>query len=346
MAISAHSKDAPRLADVGGKTVSAADPAAPVVTPPVVSIIVVSFNTREMTLECLRSIARETSLPHEVILLDNASHDGSAAAVAAEFPGVRLMAETENHGFARGNNIAARVARGAYILLLNPDTVVLDAAIDRIVDFARRRPEARIWGGRTLYGDGRLNPTSCWGRMTLWSVFCTTTGLSSALRGSAVFNPEGYGSWARDAEREVDIVTGAFLLIHRQFWEELGGFDLRYVMYGEEADLCLRARGLGARPSITPAAEIIHYVGASEQVRGSKIVMLLKAKILLIRDHFPGWQKAPAMWLFRLWPLSRFRAGQILAQLKRGNGQAQKTDGWKEVWTRRAEWWHGYADQS
>lgn len=351
MAESAHSEDASLQAGLDRPNAGTTATFRPDIGPdgtsatPLVSIIVVSFNTRAMTLDCLRSIAEQTTVPHEVILLDNASHDGSAAAVAAGFPAVRLLAEPDNHGFAKANNIAAGVARGEYLLLLNPDTVVLDGAIDKIVAFARRCPEARIWGGRTLYGDGRLNPTSCWGRMTLWSVLCTTTGLSSALKGSALFNPEGYGSWQRDAEREVDIVTGAFLLIHRRFWEELGGFDLRYVMYGEEADLCLRARALGALPRITPQAEIIHYVGASEQVRGSKIVMLLKAKILLIRDHFPGWQKAPAMWLFRFWPLTRFWAGQARARLTGSAPQAQKAEGWKEVWTRRAEWWHGYAGQ-
>ncbi|MFN7224035.1 MAG: glycosyltransferase family 2 protein [Paracoccaceae bacterium] len=309
---------------------------------PVISILVVSFNTREMTLECLRSIAEQTRTPHEVILIDNASKDGSAEAVAKTFPAVRLMAELENHGFAKANNIAAEIARGTYILLLNPDTVVLDGAIDRLVAFARSRPDARIWGGRTLYGDGTLNPTCCWRRMSLWTVFCATTGLSSALRDSPFFNAEGYGGWQRNDEREVDIVCGAFLLIERTFWQELAGFDLRYVMYGEEADLCLRARARGARPRMTPEAQIIHYVGASEQVRGSKIVMLLKAKIRLIRDHFPGWQKTPATWLFRLWPLRRYWADSLLARLKGGEIRSQRASGWKEVWTRRKEWWQGY----
>lgn len=312
---------------------------------PLVSILVVNYNTREMTLECLRSIARETSLPHEVILIDNASHDGSAQAIAAEFPNVRLMAETTNHGFAKANNIAAKMARGTYILLLNPDTVVLDGAIDQIVACAQKHPQARIWGGRTLYADRQLNPTSCWGRMTLWSVLCTTSGLSSVLRNSALFNPEGYGGWQRDSERAVDIVTGAFLLIHRDFWNDLGGFDLRYVMYGEEADLCLRAHALGARPMITPYATIVHYVGASEQVRGAKIIMLLKAKLLLIREHFPGWQKAPAIWMFRVWPLSRYWASSFAARVRGNPAGHERAQSWKDVWARRGEWWHGYGSQ-
>lgn len=312
---------------------------------PEVSVIVVSFNTREMTLDCLRSIAAQTVCAHEVILIDNDSKDGTAAAVAAEFPGVRLMAETENHGFARANNIAGQVARGEYILLLNPDTVVLDGAIDRLLAFAKRAPQAEIWGGRTLYGDGSLNPTSCWGKMTLWSVFCTTTGLSSIFQRSSLFNPEGYGDWQRDTECEVDIVTGAFLLMKRTLWNHLDGFDLSYVMYGEEADLCLRASVIGARPMITPEATIIHYVGASQQLRGSKLVMLLKAKIRLIRDHFPGWQKALATWMFRLWPLMRLWGAKARARLK-GNSASRQDNisKLKEVWTRRAEWWNGWAD--
>ncbi|MBL4930100.1 glycosyltransferase family 2 protein [Fuscibacter oryzae] len=312
---------------------------------PEVSVIVVSFNTREMTLDCLRSIAEQTKSAHEVLLIDNASGDGTAAAVAAEFPGVRLMAEAENHGFARANNLAAKGARGEYILLLNPDTVVLDGAIDQLLAFAKREPQAKIWGGRTLYGDGSLNPTSCWGKMTLWSVFCTTTGLSSILQQSRLFNPEGYGNWQRDSARAVDIVTGAFLLMKRDLWNHLGGFDLSYVMYGEEADLCLRACAIGARPMITPEATIIHYVGASQQLRGSKLVMLLKAKIRLIRDHFPGWQKPPAMWMFRLWPLMRLWGTKARARLK--GSSATRQDNilkLKEVWSRRAEWWNGWAD--
>ncbi len=315
-----------------------ADPSAPIV-----SILIVSFNTRDMTLECLRSVARETSVPHEVILVDNASRDGSAEAVAAAFPDVRLMAEADNHGFAKGNNIAAGVARGDYILLLNPDTVVLDGAIDALVAFARREPDAMIWGGRTLYGDRRLNPTSCWARMTLWSVFCTTTGLSSIFAKSRTFNPEAYGDWQRDTDRAVDIVTGAFFLTRRETWNRLGGFDLRYVMYGEEADLCLRARALGASPMITPDATIIHYVGASEQLRGSKMVMLLKAKILLIRDHFPDGQKALATWMFRLWPLLRLFKANVRARLSRGAGRSDMLLTLREVWAKRADWWGGWA---
>lgn len=311
---------------------------------PLLSVVVVSYNTKDLTLECLASVCRETNVPFELIVVDNASADGSAEAIAMEFPDVTLMAETVNHGFAQGNNIAICRARGEYVLLLNPDTVVLEGAIDKLMDFAQRTPEAMIWGGRTLYGDRSLNPTNCWRRMTLWSLTSQFLGLSSLFRQSQVFNPEGYGRWDRNTEREVDIVTGCFLLIRKEFWEVLGGFDPAYVMYGEEADLCLRARSLGARPRITPEAEIIHYVGASDTVRSDKLVRLLRAKMTLVRHHFPGWQKPLALALLRLWPWSRMQAARLRANASARARHKEAAKNWGEVWDRREEWRSGYPE--
>ena len=302
-----------------------------------VSIIVISYNTREMTLDCLRSVRAGTRRDVELIVVDNASSDGSAAAIAAEFPEAMLMAESHNHGFAQANNLAAARARGDYLLLLNPDTLVHDGAIDRLVDFAEARPQARIWGGRTLYGDGTLNASSCWRRMTLWNIFCRTAGLTGLFARSALFNAEAYGGWGRDSEAAVDIVTGCFFLIRRADWEALGGFDPAFVMYGEEADLCLRAEAeLGARPRITPAAEIVHYGGASQTVRADKMVRLLRAKTELVKRHIPAWQRPVARALFRLWPLTRYLALGIVP------GRGESAAMWRAVWQRRSEWENGF----
>lgn len=317
--------------------------ASPPATAPTLSIIVVSYNTREMTLDCLRSVHAETRADFELIVIDNASEDGSAEAIAAEFPDAILMAERENHGFALANNIAAERARGAYILLLNPDTLVLDGALDRLLDFARARPEARIWGGRTLFGDRSLNPASCWRRMSLWNIFCRTAGLTGVFPKSGFFNAEAYGGWDRASERQVDIVVGCMFLIARDDWQALGGFDPAFVMYGEEADLCLRAaRKLGAAPMVTPAATIVHYGGASERVRADKMVRLMRAKTELIRRHFPAWQRPLALTLFQAWPLTRSAAFALLPRLgiARGGDSAAT---WREVWARRGEWQNGYA---
>jgi GT2 family glycosyltransferase len=311
-------------------------------TDPVVSVLVISYNTRALTLACLRSVAGATRLPHEVIVVDNDSRDGSAVAIAEEHPEVRLVARPDNLGFAGGNNLAAGLAAGEYLLLLNPDTVVLEGAIDRLVAFARARPEAGIWGGRTIFADGSLNPSSCWRRMTLWNVFCRTTGLTGIFPRSALLNAEAYGGWERDSERAVDIVQGCYLLIRRELWQSLGGFDPVFFMYGDDADLCLRARALGARPRMTPDSVIVHYGGASEPVRADKMVRLLTAKTELVTRHFPAWQRPLGRLLFRLWPLTRLAATGALATATNRPAPRAAYATWAEVWARRAVWARGY----
>jgi GT2 family glycosyltransferase len=303
-----------------------------------VSVLIVSYNTREMTLACLRSLLNQTpGLPLEVRVVDNDSQDGSADAIAAEFPGVVLERSKVNLGFAAANNRAAAGAVGEYLLLLNPDTVVLDRAVERLVAFVESRPEAGIWGGRTVFADGRLNPTSCWARPTPWSLLCLGTGLSSVMRWSRVFNPEAYGGWQRDTVREVDIVTGCFLLIRRSLWERLGGFDRAFFMYGEEADLCLRARALGVRPVVTPEATIVHYGGASERVRADKLVRLLKAKALLVRRHCPFGTRWFGLWMLAQWCLVHSVAWRIAGAAGASNA-ASSLEFWTAGWRRRREW--------
>jgi hypothetical protein len=300
-----------------------------------VSILIISYNTREMTLACLRSVVEQTEPgTFEVIVVDNQSKDGSAGAIAADFPWVRLIRSSDNLGFAKANNVAAKEAVGDYLLLLNPDTLVLERAIDRLLEFARGRPAAGIWGGRTVFADGSLNPASCWQRQTLWSVFCVGSGLSSVFRGSGVFNPEALGGWDRSTVREVDIVSGCFLLIERQMWERLGGFDPAFFMYGEEADLCLRSHAMGCRPVVTPEATIVHYGGASERVRSDKMVRLLSAKVRLIRRHWSPVTRGVGVWMLAMWPLTRAVAWRAAAIV--GPGSDGGT--WGEVWRRRREW--------
>lgn len=315
-------------------------------TKPQVSIIVISYNTRQMTLDCLASIYAETQTPFELIVVDNASTDDSVKAIsgafpADTFPNLTLIAEAENHGFGPAHRIALPYATTDWLLLLNPDTVVLDRAVDTLLAFAQRVPEAGIWGGRTLYADGSLNPTSVFRRMTLWSVLCRVLGLNVMFPRSDLFNSEYYGGWPRDIERKVDIVTGCLFLIRRDLWDRLGGFDETFVMYGEEADLCLRAIDQGAQPQMTPEATIIHYGGASQLVRSDKMVRLMRAKIELIKRHFPSKKRALGCWLFGLWPLSRAIAWRILALLGRAGAQ-EKANTWAEIWRRRGEWKHGY----
>jgi GT2 family glycosyltransferase len=307
------------------------------------SIIVVSFNTRDMTLDCLRSIVSQTrDISYEIIVVDNSSVDDSVEAIRKEFPRINLMASDTNLGFAKANNVACEHARGQRILLLNPDTVVIDNAIDRLFAFANANPACQVWGGRTLFGDGSLNPTSCWGRISLWSLLCFALGLTYFAPGSSICSPEAYGGWKRDTVRHVDIVTGCFLMIDRALWNKLGGFNPLFFMYGEEADLCHRASRAGARPIVTPTATIIHYGSASDVVPVEKRIKVFKARLTLIDTHFPPLSRGLARQLHLLWPVVRCGAYQIANWAHPGSNLANKAAYWREICRRRSEWLGGY----
>ena len=303
-----------------------------------VSILVVSYNTREMTLACLASVyAQTTGVTFEVVVVDNDSTDGSADAVAAAFPQVRLIRPRGNLGFAKANNVAAAHAAGRWVLLLNPDTVILDGAVQRVVRFAESKPDPTlvVAGGRTFFGDGRLNYNSCHGAPTPWSLLCMGLGLSSLFRRSRLFNPESLGAWKRDTQREVDAVTGCFLLMHRTLWDRLGGFDEWFFMYGEDTDLCIRARKLGARCLVCPDATLVHYGGQSEKVRADKMVKLFFAKVQLFRRHWHPWMVGWGVRMLMLWAFSRMWVTRAAERVRRQPPSSSLA--WRDVWRRRAD---------
>ncbi len=310
-----------------------------------ISIVIISYNTRDLTLECIRSVLRETrSAEYEIIVLDNQSRDGSADAIEAEFAGsVRLIRSPDNVGFAAGNNIAAELARGQKLLLLNPDTIVRGGAIDKLLGFAAEHPTCGIWGGRTTFLDGSLNPTSCWRRLSLWVLFCSLLGLTRLAPRSELLNSECYGRWQRDTVRHVDIVTGCFFLVTTDLWRRLGGFDPVFFMYGEEADLCLRARKLGARPIITPAAEIVHYGSASDTIHADKAVAVLKGKATLIRRHFSRLRRPVGLALLAAMPSVKVATYSVCGYLLRRPQYLITAGFWREVGKRRRDWISGYA---
>lgn len=309
---------------------------------PALSVIIISYCTCALTLRTIGSVLSQEGPSLEVIVVDNASTDGSAAAIARDFPMVRLITLDTNLGFARANNLAALQANGSFLLLLNPDTVALPNALIELWNFAQFWPTAVIWGGRIVGPDGSLNPRSCKRRPTLWSVFCIASGLAAVWPGSRFFNPEAMPGWERDEMRHVDIVIGCFLMIRRDDWKRLGGFDPAYFMYGEDADLCLRAAKLGGRPAITPRAVIMHDEGAS-QLRNTREVQLLAARIRYLRSHLPTVQKILAIWAVRLGTILRVAGFFCMSQF------AGNLNAWarmRYVWDNRSAWWNGYPDLS
>ena len=307
--------------------------------PPDVAVIIVSYNSAAHLGECLRSVfAHSARTRLEVLVLDNASSDDSAALVRTQFPAVKLLTPGRNLGFAAGVNLAARHATADYLLLLNPDTVLLDDAIDAIVKFARSSPRHGLYGARTFKPDGRVEPSSCWGLPTLWSLAMFATGLSSVARRHPWFDPESLGKWPRDTVREVGIISGCCLLVARPVWEKLGGFDERFFMYGEDADLALRARQSGYRPVICPKARLIHEVGQSSTPAGT-LLLLFRGKATLLRTHWRGVRRMVGLG-FLLAGVALRAVGTQLARSVRGESEPSR---WLVVWRQRSDWIRGYA---
>ena len=301
-----------------------------------VSIIIVSYNTKTLTLSAIRAAIAETHVTYELIVVDNASTDGSAEAIRREYPEVRLIEPDENLGFAAANNHAAREASGRYLLLLNPDTVVLDEGVDKLVYFADANPSNGVYGGGTRFADMSRNPTSAWNRPSPWSLVCGATGLTAAFRGSRLFDPESLASWDWSGPREVEVVTGCFLLITRELWQLLDGFDLRFKMYGEDADLSFRAKQLGYQPVVFPEAQIIHYGGASERMRAEKMIRLYRAKSQLFRKH---WSRATGSIMVALLVVDSFAktlAHWAITLIRPGHRDSFVE--WRSIFKRRNEW--------
>ena len=298
-----------------------------------VSVVIVNYNTRDLTSECLASLPdAAVSTRIEVIVVDNASADGSAQHFHASFPNVAVLESGRNGGFGWACNLGAAAASGRWILLLNSDTVAKPGVIDELVKLARQRPRALIYGGRTLSPDGALDPRSCWGSPTLWSTFCYGVGLSTAFKDNRFFDPESLGRWPRDSVREVGIVTGCLLMIDKASWDILGGFDERFFMYGEDADLNFRVRALGGSPVITPTAQVTHVYGASSVNRIGKLELLFTGKSLLFRKMWPGRRGELAVALLRLGVGVR----AALRLVRHPGGAAE--DPLVQLWRRRAQW--------
>ncbi len=263
---------------------------------PDVTVVVVTHNGPEWVDRCLQALlvdARPVART-EVVVVDSAS-DVPTREVLARWAGsvrqgLRVELAEENIGFARGCNLGASLGTGRRVLLLNPDAVVRPGTVDAMVAALDADPGVGILGGRTVRPDGELDPSSCWGAPGLWSWTCFATGLSTAFKGSRVLDPESLGRWQRDTYRHVPVVTGCLLMTPRDVWERLGGLDTDYFMYGEDADLSLRAAELGYRPAITPDAVAVHAVGASSSHKAHKVRLLMTGKATLARKRWPAWK--------------------------------------------------------
>ncbi len=230
------------------------------------SVVIVSWNVRELLLRCLASVHAGLSegLTGEVFVVDNASSDGSAAAVAEAFPAVQVLANADNVGFVRANNQAIVRCRGRHVLLLNPDTEMREGALGRLVAALEADRQLGAVGPRLLYADGTVQPSRR--RFpTLATALVESTVLQRLFARSAIVRRFYVADRADDEEQDVDWLVGACLLVRRAAIERVGLLDERFFMYSEELDLCRRLRAAGWRVRYLPAAEVVHYEAKSSE---------------------------------------------------------------------------------
>ncbi|MFQ6132582.1 MAG: glycosyltransferase family 2 protein [Armatimonadota bacterium] len=250
-----------------------------------VAICIVNHNTRDLLLECLDSIKRHADAA-EVVVVDAASTDGSAAAVRERHPDVRVIELERNLGFGAGCNRGIEATKGEAVLLLNADTRLTGSALGAMTEALAAEETVALVGPRLVGPDATLQ-RSCRTFPTLLTAFFAYTGLSKAFPRSRLFGRYEMGWWDYDERREVDWLSGACMLVRRSSLAEVGLFDEDYYMYAEEADLCMRLRRAGRRVVYEPAAEVVHHEGASTSQRWPEMVMAShRSTLRFFRKHY------------------------------------------------------------
>jgi GT2 family glycosyltransferase len=261
------------------------------------SVFVVSWNTKQLLQRCLTSLLAELQgLDAEVILVDNASADGSAEMAAREFPQVKLIANSDNLGFAAANNQAFAISKGENILLLNPDTEVHPGSIHNLLQFLESKPRAGVVAPQLLNSDGSIQ-RSCREFPTFTGMFFELLGLSRLFPNDKRFGSYKMLDFNHDTERQVDQPEGACLLVPRRVITEVGFLDEGYFMLFEEVDWCYRIKKSGWEIWFTPEPKVTHHYGQSiKQVKARMIVCSHRGLYRFWSKHYCG----------NKWPLKPF----------------------------------------
>lgn len=265
---------------------------------PLLSVLIVNWNTRELLRACLQSLRRyPPSEPMEVWVLDNASHDGSAEMVRSEFPEVHLVASERNLGYAAGNNLLLQKARGEYLLLLNPDTEVTEGALDTAVQYMRENPDVAALGAKLIHPDGRVQ-RSVRGFPEPEAVLWEYLGLARLFPRSRRFGAYRMTWFTYDHIAEVDQPMGTFLMLSRRAVRAVGRMDERFPIFFNEVDWCYRAKRKGLKIVFHPGVVIIHHGGAStRQVRPQMIWESHRSLQKFYQKHYRQRLPKPIYWL-------------------------------------------------
>lgn len=279
---------------------------------PELSTIIVSWNVRDLLRTCLQAVLA-AGVEQEVIVVDNASGDGTPDMVRREYPQVTLLANRDNRGYTGGNNQAIPISRGRYVLILNPDTRPEPGAIREMLSFMEAHPDAAAVGPRLLWGDGSLQ-SSRRRFPTLATGLLESTLVQQYWKHNAVLRRYYCDDLPPDRVEAVDWVVGACIMIRRQALDQVGLLDEGYFMYSEEMDWCYRAKRAGWQIYHLPSATVVHYHGkSSEQNVLSRELRFQDSKLRFYAKHHGGWQAT----LLRLFLISTyaFEAGGLAAKM-------------------------------
>lgn len=270
------------------------------------SIIIVNWNTQAMLRDCLASVVGGIATLHvEIIVVDNASQDGSPEMVQREFPHVHLIRNTTNLGFAAANNQALALASGRNILLLNSDTIVLGDVLTQSVAYLDEHSTVGVMGCRVLNTDGSLQPT-CSRFPTLINLMLFATGLDR-LGPRGLFDRYLLRTWDRRNEADVDVVTGCYLMIRRSAMALVGLLDESFFFYGEETDWCRRFQNEGWAVRFAPVGQIVHHGSGSSRRLNHQRDLLLSSGLVRLHRKYGGVPCAAVAWIILLlFNLSRF----------------------------------------
>ncbi len=232
------------------------------------SVIVLSFNTKELLRQCLASLIHNSpSLKVKIIVVDNASDDGSPQMVEKEFPQVKLIINKMNVGFAKGNNIGLKEAEGDFVLFLNSDTKVEPGGLKEAVDFMRTDKKIGALSAKTLLASGKIDPDCHRGFPTPWASITYFLGLEKLFPQSRFFGQYHQFYLGLDQNHEIDAGAGAFMIIRREIIEKVGTWDEKYFFYGEDLDFFYRIKQAGYKVMFYAKPLLIHYKGASSGLR-------------------------------------------------------------------------------
>ncbi|MBP1682755.1 MAG: putative glycosyltransferase [Ignavibacteriaceae bacterium] len=251
------------------------------------SIIIVNYNVKEFLQNLLHSIEKSSSnISKEIIVIDNASDDGSVEVIKEKFPSIKLIENKINFGFGKANNQGLAIAKGKYILFINPDCIVSEDTLDKMISFFESHTECGLAGCKILNSDGTLQLACRRSFPGPWTSFTKVTGLSNLFPKSRIFARYNLTYLDENKTYEVDAVSGSFMMIRREVYEKVGGFDEQFFMYGEDLDLCYRIQKSGFKVFYVHTTQVIHYKGESTKKSNlDETKLFYDAMHLFVKKH-------------------------------------------------------------